>query len=81
MKLSLQIGNLLLHGADVTPHLMRVRAAPAHDGHWGVELSQGLLVEDVEHGPGDPARIDGGQQIRLGDDVGAADVDQSGLLG
>ena len=39
-----------------------------------------LLVEDIKHGAGDPARVDGGQQIRLGDDVGAADVDQSGLL-
>ena len=38
-----------------------------------------LFVEHVEHGAGDPARVDGGQQLRLGDDVGAADVDQSGM--
>ena len=36
MKVPLQIGNLLLDGADVTPHLMRVRAAPAHDGRQPV---------------------------------------------
>ena len=38
-----------------------------------------LFVEHVEHSAGDPTRVDGGQQLRLGDDVGAADVYEGGM--
>ena len=38
-----------------------------------------LFVEYVEHGAGDPTRVNGGQQLRLGDDVGAADVYEGGM--
>ena len=54
-------------------HLMRVQKFISTS-------RKGLLVEDIKHGGRDPAGVDGGQQIRLGDDVGASNVDQSGTL-